>query len=192
MSLYRHVRSKDELIALMTDAALGEEKFPDLPPNGWRAQLELGARLQWRVFRKHPWLARVVHISRPNALPNALLMANWVMRALDASVLDAPGRLQVHVLLHGFIQGMAVNLESEAQAIGDTGMSEQDYMRTQEAKFIALAATGRFPYFAKMLREMPEEFDLDFEVLFERGLTALLDGFSPLLSRRRPSTTRPA
>src|SRR5688572_4454225 len=28
MSLYRHVRNKEELIALMTDAALGEERLP--------------------------------------------------------------------------------------------------------------------------------------------------------------------
>ena len=37
MSLYRHVRNKHELIALMADAALGEESLPAPPPHGWRA-----------------------------------------------------------------------------------------------------------------------------------------------------------
>nr|BFE78929.1 hypothetical protein GCM10020093_015300 [Planobispora longispora] len=32
MSLYRHVRDKDELVLLMTDLAYGEDELPDPPP----------------------------------------------------------------------------------------------------------------------------------------------------------------
>jgi DNA-binding transcriptional regulator YhcF (GntR family) len=190
MSLYRHVRSKEELLMLMTDTALGEEKLPEPPPKGWRAQLEVGARLEWKILRRHPWLARVVHISRPTPMPNALTFANWVMRALHSTALDAAGKLQLHVLLHGFIQGLAVNVEAEAQAVGETGLSEQDYMRQQEERFGALAATGRFPYFALMMKELPQEFDIDFDDLFERGLRALLDGFTPVIERGRAVARR--
>src|SRR5262245_1939941 len=35
MSLYRYVRSKDELVTLMADAALGEFALPAIPPPGW-------------------------------------------------------------------------------------------------------------------------------------------------------------
>lgn len=191
MSLYRHVRNKEELIAQMADAALGEQQLFDPPPKGWRAQLKLGAQLEWTVLRKHPWLARVVHISRPSPMPNALTFANWVMRALEGTALDAVGKLQVHVIIHGFVQGLAVNLEAEAQAVGETGISEEDYMRAQEAKFAALAASGRFPYFAKMMREIPEVFELDFDALFERGLEAMLDGFTAVIEGRASRTTSP-
>ena len=149
MSLYRHVRSKEELILLMADAALGEHKLPAAAPRGWRTQIELGTRLEWQVMRRHPWLARVVHISRPNPMPNALTFADWVMRALDGSALDAAGKLQVHVVLHSFVQGLAVNVEAEAQAVGDTGTTEEDYMRAQEGKFAALSASGRYPSSAR-------------------------------------------
>jgi DNA-binding transcriptional regulator YhcF (GntR family) len=184
MSLYRHVRNKHELITLMTDAALGEEPLPAIPPHGWRAQLELGARHEWRIFKRHPWLARVVHISRPSPMPNALALADWVMRALDGSALRAPAKLQVHVVLHSFIQGLAVNLEAEAQAIGDTGMTEEDHMRLNEAKFAALAASGQFPYFAKMMHGISASFELDIDALFELGLARMLDGFAPLVEGR--------
>jgi AcrR family transcriptional regulator len=183
MSLYRYVRSKDELIILMTEAALGEERLPMTPPQGWRAQLELSARLEWRIFKRHPWLARVVHITRPAPMPNALALAEWVMRALDGSALRAAAKLQVHVVLHSFIQGLAVNLEAEAQAAGDTGITEEEHMRLTEAKFAALAGSGRFPYFAKLMHDMAS-FELDIDSLFELGLARLLDGFSPLVEGR--------
>lgn len=181
MSLYRHVGNKEQLLALMTDEVLGER--PSEPKlKGWRAMLEWGARLEWKAMKKHPWLARVVHISRPSAMPNAAWMANWVMRALDGTTLKETEKLQLHVTLHAFVQGVAVNVEAEAQAVGDTGMSEDDHMSVEQAKFEKLAASGRFPHFAKMLRGIPNEFQLSFDDVFERGLKAMLDGFSPGLA----------
>jgi AcrR family transcriptional regulator len=176
MSLYRHVRSKDELLAHMADAALAELALDEPPPRGWRAQLEHAARVEWKIFRKHPWLARVVHVSRPSAMPNALGYVDWVMRALDRTPLDAVGKLRIHVLLHAFIQGLAVNLEAEAQAVADTGMSDEEYMRSQAARYDAVAERGRYQYFAKMMRDIPAEFTIDLDELFERGLTMMLDG----------------
>jgi AcrR family transcriptional regulator len=192
MSLYRHVRGKEQLIALMADVALGEEVASGAVPSGWRAQLELAARIEWRVMRRHPWLARVVHISRPSATPNALAHADRVMRALDGSPLDEPRKLELHVVLHSFIQGLAVNVEAEAQAVGDTGLTEEDHMRAQEPGFAALAASGRFPAFARMLRGIPDQFDLDLDALFELGLRTLLDGFAPLIEGRTGRMPNPA
>jgi hypothetical protein len=57
-------------------------------------------------------------------------------------------------------------------------------MRLTEAKFAALAGSGRFPYFAKLMHTMPASFELDIDSLFELGLARLLDGFSPLVEGR--------
>src|SRR5262249_60724053 len=54
MSLYRHVRAKEELVLLMIDAAFGEEPLPDPPPLGWRAQLATAAPPPWGLYKKHP------------------------------------------------------------------------------------------------------------------------------------------
>jgi Tetracyclin repressor-like, C-terminal domain len=123
-------------------------------------------------------------------MPNALALAEWVLGALDASALSASDKLQVHVMLHSFIQGLAVNLDAEAQAVGDTGISEEEHMRLHEARFEAIARSGRFPYFAKMLKEIPASFELDLDTLFELGLARLLDGFTPLIEAPAPKRRR--
>lgn len=194
MSLYRHIEGKDHLVALMVDAAFGEEPMPDVTGLGWRKGLEVATRQEWRAMRRHPWLAGAVHISRPGTQPNALLFADRVMQALERTSLNAAQKLELHVLLHSFVQGMAVNVEAEAHARRETGIDEEEYMRGQEAQFQAVAASGELPWFARMLREMPEDFRIDLDALFERGLDAMLSGFAPRLrpgrTRRRPGQRR--
>src|ERR1700712_3949388 len=57
MSLYRHVRDKDDLLLQMMKRAIGEFGLPDPPPPGWRNAAELATRTLWAAFRRHPWLA---------------------------------------------------------------------------------------------------------------------------------------
>jgi AcrR family transcriptional regulator len=182
-TLYRHVDNKDDLLRLMTEAALGEEQLPVERPAGWRAQLELAAQLQWRALRRHPWLARLMGVTRPRPLAAALTHADWVLKALEVPGLDAHQRMSLHIVLHGFIQGLAVNLETEADAASETGLSDTEWMHTQAAEFTALTATGRYPAFATVLRDLAEGFELDLDSIFHLGLCALLDGFGHLVAR---------
>lgn len=181
MSLYRHVDGKAALLRAMTDAAFAEETLPKVAPTGWRARIELAVRAEWRVFRKHPWLARVVNLTRPEPLPNALAFADWIFGALAMTGADALTQMRVHVILHGFVQGLAVNIESEADAAGESGMTDDEWMNQRMSAFATAAASGRYPAFATVLRDLDGGFDIDFDDLFERGLTALLDGFTRLL-----------
>ncbi|AGC42955.1 TetR family transcriptional regulator [Myxococcus stipitatus DSM 14675] len=191
MSLYRYVASKEVLLVMMAEAAFADEKLPREPPPGWRAQLELAARLEWRVFKRHPWLARVVNLTRPQPQPGALAFADWVMRALQETRLPAREMMHVHILLHTFVQGIAVNLESEADAIAQTGMNDEEFMRQSQSLFRQVAMSGRFPHFAKVLTDLPTGFDLDFDELFEQGLRVWLDGLEARLAKR-PQTRGPS
>jgi AcrR family transcriptional regulator len=181
MSLYRHVENKDALLAEMTDAALGEEDLPDLPPRSWRARVEAGARAEWRVFRRHPWLARLVSLTRPQPLPNAMRYAEWMFGALAEAGAKPATQMRVHVVLHGFVQGLAVNVEAEADARGETGFDDDEFMARQAKAFESIASGGAHPAFAKVLRGLGEDFEMDLDDVFERGLAALLDGFAPTL-----------
>ncbi|MEQ4204330.1 TetR/AcrR family transcriptional regulator [Actinopolymorpha sp. B17G11] len=69
MALYRYVRSKAELLAVMTDLAIGDP--PDLgpPEDGWRTRLERWARLIRATWNRHPWLP---HVSEWQASPGAV------------------------------------------------------------------------------------------------------------------------
>lgn len=185
MSLYRHVASKDALLLQMTDVALAEEILPAQRPRGWRTALELAARASWRGIKRHPWLVRTLTLSRPHPLPNAIVYADWVLGALRDRGIDAQTRMRLHVILHGFIQGLAVNLESEAEAVSATGLHHDAWVDSQLEGFHALAASGRYPAFAATLDELDAGFTLDFDELFELGLAALLDGFTRDLERKR-------
>jgi hypothetical protein len=180
-SLYRHVDGKEALLRAMTDATLSEAALPAVSPPGWRAQLELSARLHFGLLRQHPWLARVMYVTRPRPIASAVSYADWVLRALDGHGLSASQRMYLHIALHTFIQGMAVNLEAEADALSETGLSEDAWMAAELQEFEALAASGRYPFFAKTLHEFSDGFDLRMEALFETGLQALLDGFAKVI-----------
>jgi DNA-binding transcriptional regulator YhcF (GntR family) len=176
MSLYRYVHSKDDLIVFMIDEAIGQEPFPESPPEGWRARLELAARLQWTVFRRHRWLAPAMSLTRPQLAPSALAYAEWVLRALDGLGLglDPSAMIHAHVMLFSYVRGLATSFEAEAEAERDTGMTSDEWMETQEAALDAVAGSGSFATFLRIAREPDLDFDLD--TLFEFGLIRMLDG----------------
>jgi len=179
MSLYRYVRSRDDLVLFMIDEAIGEEVFPPTPPEGWRARLELEARLQWTGFRRHRWLGPAMSLTRPQLAPNALKHTEWSLRALEGLGLDATAMLHIHVTLFSYVRGLATSLEAEAEAEQDTGMTSDEWMDTQEAALDAVAGSGPFATFLRIAKESDFEFDLD--TLFEFGLMRILDGLQVYL-----------
>ncbi|MBU8899026.1 TetR/AcrR family transcriptional regulator C-terminal domain-containing protein [Corallococcus sp. M34] len=186
MSSYRHVRDKEELVLLMADAAFGAYVYPQVPPEGWRAQLELAGRALWSLFRRHPWLAQLSPLSRPLPLPGLLAHAEWSLRALKALRLEGAALLDAHVLLFSHMQGLASNLEREAQAEAATGLSDDQWGAAHEPALKSVAESGRFPVFAALLRELPAEgYTLNLDALFEQGMKALLDGFAHSFARRK-------
>jgi hypothetical protein len=82
----------------------------------------------------------------------------------------------MHVLLHSYVQGLAVNVEAEANAAGETGMSNEEWMHQRGEAFSRMAASGKYPAFARVVGELGD-FEIEFESLFEHGLKTMLDGF---------------
>ncbi|MEU1423653.1 TetR/AcrR family transcriptional regulator C-terminal domain-containing protein [Kitasatospora sp. NPDC005751] len=187
MSPYRYVTSKEELVMLAADAAFGEARYPADPPAGWRPRLELGARTLWALFRRHPWLAQLSPVTRPLLLPNLLVHAEWALAALDGHDLSAPAMLDIHVLLYSYIEGIAVNLEREDQARAATGVTEDQWMDRQLPVIGALADSGRFPVFGRLMADLPNGYDLDLDTLFEFGLANLLDGLASRVGPGAPA-----
>jgi DNA-binding transcriptional regulator YhcF (GntR family) len=182
MSLYRYVGGKDDLVLLMIDEALGEAAFPRPAPAGWRARLDVAARRQWQAFRAHRWLAPAMSITRPQLVPNALQHAEWVMSALNGLGLSPNDLIHVHVMLFGFVRGLATSFEAEAEAEQDSGLTSDQWMQAQEGKLDAMAGSGAFGSFLGAARAADLQLDLD--TLFEFGLQRLLDGLSVYFSSR--------
>ena len=62
-------------------------------------------------------------------------------------------------------------------------MTNDEWMTSQDPAFDQLAGSGAFPTFARMFATLSErkDYDLDLDLLFDLGLTALLDGLAPLI-----------
>src|SRR3954447_14011910 len=173
MSLYRHVRDKDELLLQMMDAAIAEVALPE-PPANWREGLEIAARALWTGFRRHPWLPAALSLTRPQPPPGALEYSEWVLGVLTRAGWDALTTFTTHLTVFTFVRGLAMNLEQEAEAEEASGISDDEWMSAQESELEALATDGRHPNFARVLGSM--DFDLDLDALFEFGLQRLLAG----------------
>jgi AcrR family transcriptional regulator len=175
MSLYRHVADKDALVMQMMDAALGEWEEPDAPPECWRERLELAGRQMWGLFRRHPWLAPAMSITRPQAVPNALPLAEWVLAVLDTRGLDMGTTFTAYITLFNYIRGTAFNIEMEAEAQEQTGIDNEQWMDHQEPVLTELLTGGQFPTFSRLIQL---DYDFSLDRLFEFGLQRLLDGLA--------------
>ncbi|MBM2614648.1 TetR/AcrR family transcriptional regulator C-terminal domain-containing protein [Actinoplanes sp. LDG1-06] len=183
MSVYRHVADKEELVLLMMDKVMAANPPPPLMSaerDGWRACVEALARLQWSMYRRHTWLAMAVSFTRPLLAPNAMAHTEWTMRALDGFGLDPRIQFRAAVTVANYVRGTAVNLEEEAQAEQETGMTDLEWLDSQQQRFTEVLATGKLPLMARFITGEDHDFDLD--TLLEYGLQRLLDGLETQLT----------
>jgi AcrR family transcriptional regulator len=178
MSLYRHVIDKDALLLLMMDAAFAGAALPATPPEAWRDRLELATRTMWGLFRRHPWLASALSLTRPQLITSAIPYTEWVLSALDGRGLKLQTIFTVYLALLNYVRGTAINLEMEAEAEALTGLDVEEWMQAHEPQYQAMLDSERFPTFARLLTQ---EYDFDIDGLFEFGLQRLLDGVALLV-----------
>src|SRR5215472_8064502 len=110
MSLYYYLRSKDDLVALMDDALLGESLIPDDElPDDWRAALAAIARRTRDVFLRHPW---ALHSLQGEAAvhgapvgPNGLRHFEQSLAALEHAPLDTSQKLDLLAIVDDYVFG---------------------------------------------------------------------------------------
>jgi len=181
MSLYRYVAAKDELLILMTDAALGELPEQTEDNDGWRAGLERLAWALFAVYRRHPWVLRVP-LSGPPITPNQLAWMERGLAALRDSGLPERDKLPVMLVLTGFVRSEAV-VASDIAARGGASASAADadpitaYGRTLSR----LVTPERFPSLTAAMASSAEVEDEGPDQRFSFGLARVLDGIEALV-----------
>jgi DNA-binding transcriptional regulator YhcF (GntR family) len=171
MTLHRHLDA--DLPQLVADAAFAEIEYPE-PPPGWRSHLRVSAQLQWAAYQRHPWLPRLVSITRPATLPGLLAYAQWTLGALDGLGLDPVTRLHVYATVVNHVRGTAMNIEAEAGAELDTGMTSKQWNR------------ARLPIEGPLIAQITDvAAELDLESLFAFGLERVLDGLTTVITPRK-------
>ncbi|MDW8805082.1 TetR/AcrR family transcriptional regulator C-terminal domain-containing protein [Streptomyces scabiei] len=155
------------------------KRIPSRPER--REAIELAARQLWDLFRRHPWFAPALSVTRPKMLTSALPYSEWMLATLHAHGLDLQSAFTAHLMLLNYARGVAVNLESEREDEAHSGLDSEQWMDTQEPALLAFLTTGHFPALSRLATA---GYHLDLDALFEFGLRRLLDGLAPLLNAR--------
>jgi len=165
----------------MVDTAIGEFP-PAAAPEGWRDGVAVVARAQWAAYRRHFWLASAVSLGRPQLLPNLLPHTDAVLRALSG--VGKSDALYAGISVSAFVRGVALAMETEAQAEQDTGLTADEWVDRQGDQMAALVAAGNLTGFRELLAD-GFDFDYDLDRLFEFGLELVLDGLEKRLTPLR-------
>jgi AcrR family transcriptional regulator len=174
MSLYRHVRGKDELVLLMVNAAAGAP--PEYPEGtAWRERLELWSWELLARMRAHPWVLSLP-ISRPPWAPSQLAWLDRGLAALADTKLDEDEKASVVLLLNGHVFG---------QARFHVDLGDPQSFDTYVEGLADLLDSARFPALRRAIDAgifAPSEDDADTDFAF--GLDRVLDGVERLVTQR--------
>jgi AcrR family transcriptional regulator len=183
MSLYRYVDSKDELLALMVDAALGE--VPPTAGGDWRERLERWARATAQALREHPWAVNAP-IAGPPLAPHAVAWFEDALAALENTGLTEAEKPSVVLMISGYVTNHVTVMTQVEQGFL-AGDARDAAMRSYSATLRRLADRERFPALNAVLdagvfdRADPPDEEFAF------GLERILDGVEALIRTRSRS-----
>ena len=183
MSLYRYIASKDELLLLMSDAALTE---PPAPPAAvdWREGLRHWGCSVLTELRRHSWYVQIP-LAGPPTGPRNLAWFDAGLRTLDTTSLTAGEKVASVMTLITYVQG-EVRLTAElvaAEAAG-TRSGEDTFGRT----IASLVDPVRFPALSAAVADgafenaRPADDQVGDDV--RAAMEIILDGIQALIERR--------
>jgi AcrR family transcriptional regulator len=168
MSLYRYVAGKAELLAAMTEHAVGDP--PDLSrvQGGWRPRLERWCKLLSKSWDEHPWLPGVTVGARVIG-PRETGWVEALVAALEDTPLTPAERMDVASVISGHLRN--------TQAIDVAG--SQPWHHARQASMVREHAE-QFPALAEVTRHRPRSPRLTRDF----GLQCLLDGIDLRIAQR--------
>jgi AcrR family transcriptional regulator len=177
MALYRYVPGKTELVAVMSDLAMGSPPDrPDLPPEiSWRDALRTWAIDLYDGFTRHPWLLQST-IGRRLLGPNELAWMERGVAALSGTGLSGGEQFDSILVITSHVRNIAQ--QSTTFPGHTTGLTEED-MQQSFAEILSTEA-DRFPHLTAAMRTSAgsENQGLEF------GLQRILDGLDLLVRGR--------
>lgn len=200
MTLYHYVKTKDEVVALMGDAVMGEIRVPDeeLEGLGWRESLQVIARSTRDALLRHPWVMDVP--DGPMLSPNAIAHFDQSLGALAGLPLDLETKLDVISSVDEYVFGYCVHRRNETAATDtDTGANTgsggrgggcgggQRALDVLIGYVVDLVAGGGYPNLSELVAEDDEDLGGTLYAInlamadparFERNLDRLLTGIA--------------
>lgn len=182
MSLYRHVKNKNELLLLMLDSVAAVPASLDEPCDSWRLGLERWCRAQWVMLRAHSWIVHLP-ITGPPVTPNQLTWTDRALRVLGGTGLTEADKTGVVLLVANYMLTTArLSTDLGPAATGESVAAYSTLLDglVDAQRFPALRTAidaGAFDY-PTDTTEDERRFDYTF------GLDRILDGVDTLIRQR--------
>lgn len=183
MTLYRYVRNKDELYALMVDAVLGPDE-----PRGTRAEWQrmlrdFGCAVRQLVF-DHPWWP-ALQAGVPAPSPKMVRGMESIFAALDGSGLQIDEMLEAMTIVMSFAMGTAQDELAEARAIFRSGLDRSQWQRRQGPYLMSMIESGEYPYLRRIVVDATTPHK-DPDQVFERSLDRIIAGIAATAGEDTP------
>jgi TetR/AcrR family transcriptional regulator, tetracycline repressor protein len=186
MSLYNHVRDKEDLLDGICSMVMGEFRYPD-EDRPWIDVARDGAREWRRVLREHPnvialWAER----QRPMTDLEALMPMEFALRVIGRAGMDEREGVQVFNVVGGYIMGVVM---MEVGAMFSAGTSRGGKTLDLNAVHAKLPGEAYAPFLPAdrlpcITAAMPHLASCDPDEQFEFGLDLLLAGIQARVDAR--------
>jgi AcrR family transcriptional regulator len=169
MSLYHHVRNKDELLDGMVDLVAGEIALPALDGD-WRNAMRRRAHAAHAVMLAHPW-APMLFASRINVGPNMLRYIEATLATLRAAGFSWHDTDRAWNTMDNYIHGFVLQQLNFPLEPGE--------YRSAAASYLAMLPADRYPQMHELTVRVAEGTH-DGTLDFGFGLELILDGLERL------------
>jgi AcrR family transcriptional regulator len=182
MSLYRHVESKEQLLALMVDAAVGPAPKDRFQAGDWRTGLEIWTRSMMESYQSHSWVVDVA-ISGPPLMPHQLDWMDWALAILQPTPLAPAERISTLLLLSGYARNeVRLQVDLHRGMVGNEQAVEYDDAQYSR-DLLAVVPPDRMPALHALIEagifstHISTDADVsDDAYFFDFGLERILDG----------------
>jgi len=196
MTLYHYVATKDELLALVDDAIMGEIVVPEEElPNGWRAGMKEIAERSKDAFVAHPWTIDMPDTS--DGGPNSVRHFEQSLAVMAKTGLPRDECHELILLVDDYVFGYTRRFNSVRASIAGDAARVAEQHREEIAERVQELDPEAFPYVHALFvdgdpgEELTKLITLGLDPgRFERGLDLLLDGIERRIEqgkRRRGS-----
>jgi AcrR family transcriptional regulator len=172
MSLYRHVRNKDDILDGLVDLVFAEIELPT-DRSSWRAVLRARSISARVALRRHPWAITLMESMTPG--PASLRSRDDTLSVLLDAGFSAAMATHAHNILDSYVYGFALQ---EAQM----PFSNAEELAAMGEDLLAQVPADTYPSFVRVAAELLAS-GFDYGDEFEFGLDLILEGIERALQR---------
>lgn len=167
MSLYYHVKSKDEILDGMVEVVVSEMALAS-PGAEWKSALRERADLERNVLRRHPW---AISLMDSRTTVATLKYHDAMIGTLRGAGFSMPMVGHALSLVDGYVHGFALQEASlPLDGAGDIGAATEGILAQQEMM------SDAFPHLAEMAVTHILKPGYAYGNEFEFGIRVILDG----------------